>query len=134
MIIVEKISEVLKRHRNILFAYVYGSFARKEARKDSDIDVAIFLKNSHTIEKDPMFEVKLALEIEKELRKPVDVRILNDKPLIFINQVMKHGKLLFSRDERERISFETKMLDLYLDFEYLMEEYNKRRFERYGIR
>lgn len=129
-----KISKVLKKHKNILFAYVYGSFARGEERADSDIDVAIFLKNPDIIEKNPKFEVVLALEIEKVLNRPVDVRILNDKSLVFINQVLKHGKLLFSSDEKERINFEIRTIDLYLDFNYLMKEYNKRRFERYGIR
>jgi len=130
----EKISEILNRERNILFAYIFGSYARKEARKGSDIDIAIFLRNPSVIEKDPKFEVRLALKIEKVLRKPIDVRILNDKPLTFINQVLKHGKLLFSRNEKERINFEVKMFDLYLDFSYLMKEYDEKRFERYGIR
>lgn len=130
----EKISEILNRERNILFAYIFGSYARKEARKGSDIDIAIFLRNPSVIEKDPKFEVRLALKIEKVLRKPIDVRILNDKPLTFINQVLKHGKLLFSRNEKERINFEVKMFDLYLDLSYLMKEYDEKRFERYGIR
>jgi len=130
----EKISKVLKRHKNIIFAYIFGSFARKEARADSDIDIAIFLKNPDVIDKNPMFEIELALEIEKFLNRPVDVRILNNKPLIFTDQVLRYGKILFSRNNKERINFETKMLDLYLDFKYLMEEYNKRRFERYGIK
>jgi len=130
----EKISKVLKRHKNIIFAYIFGSFARKEARADSDIDIAIFLKNPDIIDKNPMFEIELALEIEKVLNRPVDVRILNNKPLIFTDQVLRYGKILFSRNNKERINFETKMLDLYLDFKYLMEEYNKRRFERYGIK
>jgi len=130
----ERISKILKKERNISFAYIFGSYARKEARKESDVDIAIFLKNSSVIEKNPKFEVKLALEIEKVVNRSVDVRIMNDKPLTFINQVLKHGKVLFSRNENERINFEMKMFSLYSDFHHLMNEYDKKRFERYGIR
>jgi hypothetical protein len=130
----ERISKVLMKESNILFAYIFGSYARKEARKESDVDVAIFLKNPSIMEEDPKFEVKLALKIEKVVNRPVDVRIMNDKPLTFINQVLKHGKVLFSRNENERMNFEMKMFDLYSDFRRLMDEYDKRRFERYGIR
>jgi predicted nucleotidyltransferase len=134
MRIEEKIPKILSKESNILFAYIFGSYARKEARKESDLDIAIFLKNPNIIEKDPYFEVKLALKIEKVIGIPVDVRIMNDKPLAFINQILKHGKVLFSRNERERVNFEIKMFGLYSDFSYLMNEYDKRRFERYGIR
>ena len=134
MRIEEKISKILKKENNILFAYIFGSYARKEAREESDLDIAIFLKNPRIIEKDPKFEVKLALKIEKIINKPVDVRVINDKPLTFINQILKHGKVIFSRNENERINFEMKMFSLYSDFHHLMSEYDKKRFERYGIR
>jgi hypothetical protein len=134
MMIREKIAKILKKEGNILFAYLFGSYARKEARKESDVDIAVFLKDPSIVENDPKFEIKLALKIERIIKRQVDIRVINDKSLTFTNQVLKHGKLLFSTDEKERINFETKMFGLYSDFRYFINEYNKKRFERYGIR
>lgn len=130
----KKISKILKKEKNILFAYIFGSYARKEATEGSDVDIAVFLKEPDVIEKDPKFEVKLALKIERAIKRPVDVRIINNRPLTFINQILKNGKLLFSKSEKERINFETKMFNLYSDFHHLMKEYDEKRFERYGVR
>lgn len=127
----EKISRILKRHKNILFAYIFGSYARKEVRKDSDIDIAIFLKDLSVVEEDPSFEVKLALEIEKETDlKNVEVVVIDNKPLRFLNQVLRYGKLIFSRDENERLKFETFITKSYIDFKPYYTEYDEMRVRR----
>jgi hypothetical protein len=63
----------------------------------------------------------------------VEVVVLNDRPLRFINQVLRYGKLIFSRDEKERIRFETLMTKKYIDFKPYYEEYDKLREKRLGI-
>ena len=74
------------------------------------------------------------MKIEKAVKKPVDVIALNDKPLLIVAEILRNGKLIFSRDERERVKFETFTLSNFLDFSNLMREYDEKRFERYGIR
>jgi len=44
------------------------------------------------------YEIELSLELEKELRLPVDVKLLNYAPLRFRYKVTK-GEAVFSRDE-----------------------------------
>ena len=40
------IQKVLKNHKNqILFAYLFGSYAQRTASQSSDIDIAVFLKH-----------------------------------------------------------------------------------------
>jgi len=131
MKMIEKISKILKKESNILFAYIFGSYARKEARKESDLDIAIFLKNPNIIEKDPSFEVKLALVIERETGlKNVEVVVIDNKPLRFLNQVLRYGKLVFSRDEKERLKFETFVTKSYIDFKPYYKEYDDMRIRR----
>ena len=97
--LLEKICEVLKE-RQVLFACLFGSFARNEFRKDSDIDIAVYAKDYKKL---PLnFERRLSLKIEKRIGREVDI--------IVISEILKHGKVIFSRDERERVRFETFML------------------------
>jgi predicted nucleotidyltransferase len=127
----KRIKDVLKKDKNILFAYVYGSFGRGE--KDfTDVDIAVFVKE--VPRRYFEYKNKLALKLEEILNKPVEVRIINKLPLLFVSRIIKEGKVIFSRDNKQRIKFETIMTSKYLDFSYLMREYDKIRVERYGVR
>ncbi|MEM5778447.1 MAG: nucleotidyltransferase domain-containing protein [Candidatus Aenigmatarchaeota archaeon] len=128
----ESISKVLKKHKEIVFGYLYGSVAKDQCKKDSDIDIGIFLKED--FKKDINYEIKLAMEIEEKTNlKNVEVVVLNNKNLRFVNQVLKYGKLIFSRDEKKRIAFETLMLKKYIDFKPHFIEYDKMRLKRLKI-
>ena len=130
--IFKKISNILKKEEIIEFAYIFGSYAAGLNREDSDIDLAIYLKENINI--DYEYPVRLALKIEKRIGIPVDVIILNDKPILIISEVLKNGIVVFSKNERKRIFFETKMLSQIQDFNELMKEYDEMRLKRYGVR
>ncbi|MCX9027851.1 MAG: hypothetical protein OIN86_06685 [Candidatus Methanoperedens sp.] len=87
------------------------------------------------LEKDPLYTSRLAIKIERALpgKKTVDVRILNGSTLRFRSQVLRFGKLLFSKDEKKRIEFETSSLDLYYDFKPHLEKYDAARRARVGL-
>ncbi|NYB52390.1 MAG: nucleotidyltransferase domain-containing protein [Methanobacteriaceae archaeon] len=130
MDILKQVTLELEKNPMILFAYLYGSVARGEQREDSDIDIAVYL-SKHT--NDPLLESKIGLELQKKLGKNVDIRVINSASLVFIHQVLNNGQLLFSNDDKCRINFETRKMDEYLDFKPVMEKYDKKRLERYGI-
>ena len=125
---IERIREVLRGERKVVFAYLYGSYVRNK-RYAKDIDIAIFVKGRPSLS----FERKLGLKISKIVGKDVEVVTLNDKPLLFISEVLRNCRLVFSRDERTRIDYETRMLSRIQDFNELMKEYDSKRFERYGV-
>lgn len=118
-----KISELMKDHPEIIAAYLYGSFAKGIETKESDIDVALLLSENFT--QTALYPFKIAGEIEKKLKRKADVRILNNASPSFLNQVFKYGKLLYSADEKKRVSFEVQSMRLYLDIKPLHHEYNK---------
>ena len=128
--LLQNITKKLRKDKRIIFAYLYGSAARGDMREDSDVDIAVFLENP---EDDPLLDASISLELEEIAGIRVDVRIINHAPAIFINQVLKDGKLLFSDDDRLRINFEVNNTNEYLDFLPLINEYDKKRLERYGI-
>ena len=129
--LLEKICEVLKE-RQVLFAYLFGSFARNEFRKDSDVDIAVYVKDYKKL---PLnFERRLSLKIEKRIGREVDIIVINDKPLSILSEILKHGKVIFSRDERERVRFETFMLGEIQYYNEVMKVFDEARLKKYGIR
>ena len=108
-----EIERIKKKTENIL----------KNREEVSDIDIGVLLRDNY--EADPLYEAKISIESDKSLGIETEARILNNKNIIFLHQVLKHGVLLFSRNERERIKFETDTYSRYLDFKPFYEEYNK---------
>jgi hypothetical protein len=122
----DRIARVLEKHSEILFAYLYGSVARGEAGTESDIDIGIFLQED--FKPGAFYEIEIANEIEKECNlRRVEVVVLNKKPLRFLNQVLRYGRLIFSRDERARVAFETHVTKAYIDFLPHYREYDRMR-------
>lgn len=55
----------------------------------------------------------------------MDLIILNNAPPLLKHQVIKHGKLIYTRSERSRILFEASAECEYLDFKRAMERYDE---------
>lgn len=131
---IDQIRKVVEKEKNIQIAYLYGSFAKGTQRKGSDIDIGVVLKNPKLGEKDPYLESKLALKIEKALRNGnVEVRVLNNTSLRFLNQVLSYGKLVYSRNRKFTINFEMMARDNYFDFLPFLRYYDKLRGKRMGL-
>ena len=131
---VESIIKVLENEADILFAYLFGSYAKGMQNEKSDIDIAVYLIDEKILEKDPLYPSRVAIKIENILeKKKVDVRVLNGSTLRFRNQVLMNGKLLHSKDEKKRIEFETSSLDQYFDFKPHIDRYDAARLARLGI-
>lgn len=125
----DRIRELLKKRREVILAYLYGSTVKGYASCESDLDLGILLEQD--FQPDPLYPARLALDIETQARteREVDVRILNGMPPRFLRQVID-GELAYSRDESERVRFETAVIDRYLDFKPFYEQYDRARRER----
>ena len=126
----EGIKEVLKEHKEILVAYLYGSTVKGYEGKRSDIDVGLLLKED--FEAEALYPARIAGEIKEKcgLDQEVDVRILNKRPYRFLHQVIREGEVILSTDEGKRVRFETSIIDAYIDFKPFYEQYDKKRRER----
>ena len=131
----ENISKILEKELDILFAYLFGSHAKNTMHKKSDIDIVVFVRDPFLLEDDPLYPSILAIKIEKALseQKLVDLRVLNGSTIRFKSQVIIHGKLIYSGDEKKRIEFETSSLTQYYDFKPYYEVYDTARKDRLGI-
>src|SRR5215469_16418987 len=99
-------------------AYLAGSLStRAKFGHLSDVDIAILLMDQ--IKADQFLEYQLYFfsELAQRLESnDIDVVILNRASLLLKLQVIKYGQILFSRDEKQRVSFETRAVMDYLDF------------------
>lgn len=115
--IARKIGETLNRFQEIIeFAYFFGSFLESELF--NDIDVALYVSRDFSPYKGVRFSLNVGGELEKAIkpRCVFDVRILNHAPIAFQYEVIKTGKVVFSKDEVKRIRYETQVLSSYLDY------------------
>ena len=94
--IVQCLRDILASHEDIIFAYIYGSFARGEPVRD--LDVALYT----TGEKDFLFATDIAAMLRRETGFEVDVTVMNHTPVALQFAILRDGWLLFSNDEALR--------------------------------
>jgi len=119
----EDLTAFLRREKRVLVAYLFGSHAKKTHTAKSDIDIAVFL--SETPEKLLEYYLHLMNKLSEISGNEVDLIILNSSPPLLKHQVIKHGKVLYSRSEEARVTFEARAQSEYLDFSRALERYNE---------
>jgi predicted nucleotidyltransferase len=120
--ICHQVARHISRERDdVAAAYLFGSFIGKD--QFSDIDLGLLLK-TRVLE---VIEVELALEarLEKIFSHPFDVRVLNDAPNSFAQNVIRTGKVIVDNDPGRRAIFEGNVLKQYFDFAYFRRRYMK---------
>ena len=87
---IKNITKPIFEKYNIKKAYLFGSYARNEAKSDSDIDIMIVKKNSKIITLLNLTEFEE--ELENALKKKIDV-IIEETYTEEIISENKYGKL-----------------------------------------
>ncbi|ASJ08352.1 nucleotidyltransferase [Thermococcus siculi] len=114
----EKLRKALIKRKEILFAYLHGSFLTDGPFRD--IDVAVYVNGNIG----RFYEEDLEEELTRLIGFPVDIRVLNDAPLTFRFRAIG-GELLFSKDEKTRCRFEERTMAEYHDQSYYLELYRR---------
>jgi len=120
---VKKLAMLFEGEERVLVAYLFGSYARGLETPRSDVDIAVLL--SEVPERPLEYYMSLELRLAEAFGRDVDLVFLNDAPPLLKYQVIKYGRLLFSRDERVRVMFEAKSLCEYLDFSRALKRYDE---------
>ena len=118
------LTEVLKKRNDVVFAYVYGSFA--EGLPFHDIDVGVYISEIRK-EESTLYSLELAQRFSNELRIPIDVRVLNFAPVLFLYHVIQ-GNLISERNEEIRMHFVEQIVQRYLDLKPLVRRAVKEAF------
>lgn len=105
------LKESIYRIKDIVFAYLHGSFV--EGADFRDIDIALFVEESvNKLE----IETTLSYELTEKTGYPVEVKVVNDAPVAFQMAVLRKGVLLLSRSEDIRTNFIEKIGRRYREY------------------
>ena len=126
--LMKDVKRVLEKQEEVSAAYLYGSTARGSSDGKSDVDVGLLLKES--FKADPLYEARVSSRLDAVVGGEMEARILNDKSTVFLHQVLKYGKIIYSKDDRQRIDFEVRTYSKYLDAKPFIREYNRIRYMR----
>ncbi|MGL5087275.1 MAG: type VII toxin-antitoxin system MntA family adenylyltransferase antitoxin [Clostridium sp.] len=97
------ISNVLMKYDFIYSAYIFGSYGKENFNSNSDIDIAILIKENISY----MEVLKIEEELEEVLEYKVDLNSLRDLPEHIQLEIIIRNECIFTSDDIEQ--------DKYLD-------------------
>jgi predicted nucleotidyltransferase len=104
----------LSARPEIVFAHLHGSFLTGGAHRD--VDVAVWLDPSRVARDDwARYALDLSVALHLELRRDIDVRVLNEAPLAFRYHALT-GQPLVMRDSEFLDEVRERTWDEYFDF------------------
>jgi predicted nucleotidyltransferase len=125
--IIKHLESELNNHSRVMFAFVYGSVLSSENPRDIDIAVYLFPVDFKNLSRDGevslSFAIPLEMNLEEQLKRKVDIQILNLAPLSFRYRVITDGKLIVDKDSNARCDFEYLSRVEYYDFSPRRKEY-----------
>ena len=113
--IAQSVRSILVSSEDIVFAYIYGSFARGERVRD--LDVALYT----TEDKDFLFAIDVAALLRRETGFEVDVTVMNHAPVALQFAILRDGLLLFSKDEARRMALIDRVSRQYREYTHFRE-------------
>jgi hypothetical protein len=111
-----RVVPVLESH-DVRLAYLFGSHARGEVTKLSDVDLAVSFAAGVDVRK-AQGELLDALVLELKTDR-IDLVLLEEIPPPLAFRIIRDGERLVVRDPRENVSFRTRTIMRYLDFKPL---------------
>lgn len=123
---IDNLIEFCKGREDIIALYLFGSRAKDVAGPLSDIDIAILLKEGlgkeSYKEKESFYWSKANETLHTD---EVSFVLLNIAPLTIQYGVITDSKVLYSKDDGLRLSFEERIINKYMDFRLILNEYDR---------
>ncbi len=123
---IASIFEALGGQYNIDYAILFGSVAKSCMRSDSDVDIAIKLRDPPSDSKKFLrifLNIKYALE--EKLHRVVDIVILNGSSIGLQYEVFSTGRPVYISDSESLFRDKIMVIKMYLDFKYYLERHFK---------
>ena len=112
-----RVAGALAAREEVLEAYVFGSRAGGRARRNSDVDVAVYVDEARAHDGIWGYQAELATALMVTLgTDDVDVVLLNRAPILLYHRVLRDGVRVLSRDLRATTTRAGQALSRYFDF------------------
>jgi len=107
-----------KSDKEILAVFLFGSQARGNAHKDSDVDICLAL------EPNSFSPIKLSRKKLEYLKIcDLDIQIVQQLPIYIQQRILKDGKVLFCRNEDRLYELAFKIIREFEDFRHIYRDY-----------
>jgi len=108
---------------NINFVVIFGSRARGDHSKHSDLDLAV---STTFQDKDQRFKLRLQIiSLLEGPEQPVDVVILEDSNWTLRHRIAKDGVVIFQKNEDSWANFVEEVLIYFPDYRYFEQQFLK---------
>ncbi len=99
-----------EERKDVAFAFLFGSAIKGKVRKEGDIDVGVYFWPENDIEweefeKTYPGEARIGLDLERLLKKEVDLIILNRARAILADEIVRKGIPIIIKDEWLFVNF-----------------------------
>ena len=108
------IPDILQSMPEISLVYLFGSQAEGHAGLLSDYDLGVLADQAESAS---YLRSRLAFELGRKIATTkIDIVMLNRAAVELAFAVISRGKLLYQRNDAERIEYEAKVMGLYFDY------------------
>lgn len=109
--VIKTVSTYAKNDKNILSVYLLGSVNSGVYRVDSDIDLAILMKDRKPL---PVLErVEIANQLTIKLGRTVDLGVITSKNLIYASEAFFKGDMIYTTDQYQNDLIRCTLIGLY---------------------
>jgi hypothetical protein len=115
---IKLLKEYFEKQPEVLLAFVFGSYAKGFAMKESDFDLGIYLS-------DKKLENKISSQATRILEKNIDLILLNEAPASLISNILKTGIPLTVKNKKLFWELYLKASTEAEDFLYFFERFLK---------
>ncbi|RLE56572.1 MAG: sugar transporter [Thermoprotei archaeon] len=92
--IIEEIVQELNKREEIVLAVLHGGFLTSQVFRD--IDIAVYTEHTVPPQQEPQYIDELREQLEKKIKQPVDIQLLDYAPPTFQQKALQ-GKILIER-------------------------------------
>jgi len=118
--------DYLQSNEDIVFAYLFGSLAGKNAGFLSDVDIAVYCREGASFPEKKLDILGNLMNILKT--DEIDLVILNRAPLALRMKILENKKVIVDKIPSVRHRYESLTMRQYFDFSYKESSILKKRF------